>query len=260
MPFTGRKKVAPQAFIRPDGSRDVEMPLIEHLRELRDRLVKAAACIIFATVVSFLFVDQEVRLLVAPAHGATLVALQPTETFVSYVKVALTTGIALSMPLLVYQLFQFLAPGLTRGEKRGILISLPGITLFFVLGLTFCYYVVLPSALGFLLNFGNDLVKATISISEYLSFVTTFMLAVGLAFETPLVIFILSKLGVATPKRLSRFRRWFWVLAFVIAAIITPTPDPINQTYVAVPLILLYELGIIFARIGARKPRAARAA
>jgi len=160
------------------------MPLIEHLRELRDRLVKAAACVLLATVLSFIFVDQEVHMLVAPAlksTNATLVALQPTEAFVSYVKVALTTGIALSMPLLVYQLFQFLAPGLTRGEKRAILLSLPGITLFFVLGIVFCYLVVLPSALGFLLNFGTDVVKATISISEYLSFVTTFMLAVGLA-------------------------------------------------------------------------------
>ncbi len=168
-------------------------------------------------------------------------------------KVALITGIALSMPVLVYQLFQFLAPGLTRNEKRWILLSLPGVMTFFVLGVVFCYVVVLPSALEFLLNFGNPQIEIQPTISEYLGFVTNFLLALGLAFETPLIIFILSKVGVATPKRLRRFRRWAYVLAFIAAAIITPTPDPVNQTYVAVPIILLYELGILFAWLG--RPR-----
>jgi sec-independent protein translocase protein TatC len=244
--------------MRPDGSRDVEMPLVEHLRELRSRLIKATLSIVVATAISLVLVDKEVAILTAPAQPVKLIALEPTEAFVSYVKVALYTGIAISMPLLVYQLFRFLAPGLTRAERRWVLISLPGITLFFAAGLLFCYFVVLPSALGFLLNFGTDVVTPTLSVSKYLSFVTTFLLSVGLAFETPLVIFILSKLGVATPKRLKRFRRWFYVLAFIIAAIITPTPDPVNQTYVAVPIILLYELGLLFARIGTRKPAEAR--
>lgn len=253
----GRRKNRrpPPASIRSDGSRDVELPLIEHLRELRDRLVKAVLSIALTTGLSLLFIDQEIRLLLRPAGNHQLISLKPTETFVSFIQVGLMSGIAIAMPLIVYQLFRFLAPGLTRTEKRWILLSLPGITLFFLLGMVFCYIVVLPSALDFLLNFGNGLVTPMNSISEYLSFVSTFLLSVGLAFETPLIIFILSKLGVATPKRLAGFRRWFYVLAFVIAAIITPTPDPINQSYVAIPIILLYELGIIFARIGARKPR-----
>jgi sec-independent protein translocase protein TatC len=157
------------------------------------------------------------------------------------------------MPLLVYQLFRFLAPGLTRNERRWVMLSLPAVTIFFVSGLLFCYFLVLPSALDFLLNFGSDSgIKVNPTISEFLGFVTQFLLAVGLAFETPVIIFILSKLGVATPKRLSKFRRWAIVLAFVIAAIITPTPDPVNQTIVAVPIIILYELGLLFARLGLR--------
>jgi sec-independent protein translocase protein TatC len=254
LPFRRKPQLEHIVQIRPDGSRDVELPLIEHLRELRSRLVKAALAIAITTGLSLTFADQEVGILRQLADGHKLIALKPTETFVAYVKVSFITGIALSMPLLVYQLFQFLAPGLTRKERRWILISLPAVTLFFVAGVVFCYFLVLPSALNFLLNFGTG-VEITPTISDFLSFVTRFLMAVGLAFETPIIIFILAKLGVATPKRLSKFRRWAYVLAFVIAAIITPTPDPINQTIVAVPIIILYELGLIFARLGLRTPK-----
>ena len=250
----GASRPKPPVHIRPDGSRDVELPLVEHLRELRDRLIKAALAVALTTGISFFFAQQEVDLLVNLALPHHLIALKPTEVFVSYVKVAFITGIAISMPILVYQLFRFLAPGLTRVERRWILISLPAVTIFFITGVLFCYFLVLPSALDFLLNFGSSVIQNNPTISEFLSFVTTFLLAVGVAFETPVIIFLLSKLGIATPKRLSKFRRWAIVLAFIIAAIITPTPDPVNQTIVAVPIIILYELGILFARIGARKP------
>jgi sec-independent protein translocase protein TatC len=234
------------------------MPLIEHLREFRDRLIKSAIAVFLCTMLSIIFVDREIGLLTSMAGGRKLLAITVTEEFVAYVKVGLITGIAMSMPVLVYQLFQFLAPGLTKNEKRLILISLPGVTGFFIAGVLFCYFIVLPSALEFLLNFGRPEIENLPTISEYLGFVTNFLLAMGLAFETPLIIFILSKLGVATPKRLRRFRRWAYVLAFVLAAVITPTPDPINQTYVAVPIILLYELGILFAWLGRPRTKAAQ--
>ncbi|HEX8600251.1 MAG TPA: twin-arginine translocase subunit TatC [Chloroflexia bacterium] len=242
---------------RPDGTRDVEMSLIDHLREFRDRLIKAAVSVVLLTALSFVFVEQEIQLLLRMAGDRKLLAITVTETFVAYVKVSLITGIALSMPVLVYQLFQFLAPGLTKNEKRWILLSLPGVMFFFVLGVVFCYVLVLPSALEFLLNFGTPQIEIQPTISEYMSFVTNFMLAMGLAFETPLIIFILSKVGVATPARLKRFRRWAYVLAFIVAAIITPTPDPVNQIYVAVPIILLYELGILFAWLGRSRRKTA---
>jgi sec-independent protein translocase protein TatC len=258
LPFPRGRKPAPPARIRPDGSRDVELPLIEHLRELRSRLVKSALSVAVATVISFLFVEQTITLLLAPAGDVEFIAIAPTETFINYLKVAFYAGIAISMPLLVYQIFRFLAPGLTRTERRWVLLSLPAVTFLFVLGLVFCYSVLLRPALGFLLGFGSDRIVNMPSISLYLSFVTRFLLAVAIAFQTPVIVFLLSKLGVATPKRLAKFRRWAYVLAFVMAAIITPTPDPINQSFVAIPIILLYELGIIFARIGGRprKPQA----
>ncbi len=248
------RKPTPPVHIRPDGSRDVELPLIEHLRELRDRLIKAALAVALTTGLSLIFAQQELELLVSLKGDHKLIALEPTETFVAYLKLGFYTGIALSMPLLVYQLFRFLAPGLTRTERRWILLSLPAVTVFFVSGMLFCYFIILPSAIDFLFNFGGGVVENSWSVSKFLSFVTQFLLVVGVAFETPVIIFLLSKLGIATPKRLSRFRRWAYVLAFVIAAIITPTPDPVNQTIVAVPIIILYELGVLFARLGLRRP------
>jgi sec-independent protein translocase protein TatC len=228
---------------------------MEHLRELRSRLVKATLAVVLTTAISLTFAEQEVALLSSLAGDHQLIALKPTETFVAYIKVAFITGIAISMPLLVYQLFRFIAPGLTRREKRLIIFSLPAVTLLFAGGVLFCYFVVLPGALQFLLNFGSQHVTATPNVSEFLSFVTRFLLLMGLAFETPLIIFLLAKLGVATPKRLRRFRRWAYVLAFILAAIITPTPDPINQIIVAVPIILLYELGTLLARLAVREPK-----
>jgi sec-independent protein translocase protein TatC len=235
----------------------VELPLREHLRELRDRLIKAALAVVLTTGVSLTFAEQEVGLLVSLAQGHKLIALTPTETFVAYLKVAFYSGLAISMPLLVYQLFRFVAPGLTRKERRWVIVSLPAVSVLFLAGMAFCYFIVLPSAVNFLLNFGGGQVENTPSVSNFLSFVTRFMLALGIAFQTPVIIFVLAKLGVATPKRLSRFRRWAYVLAFVLAAIITPTPDPVNQTIVAVPIVLLYELGALFARFAARQNAAA---
>lgn len=257
-PKLGRRQPKPQypVQIRADGSRDVELPLREHLIELRNRLIKAVGAVVFTTALSIFFMNEEAKLLTRLAGDNKIIAISPTEIFVSYLKMAFYTGIAISMPLIIYQLFRFLAPGLTKTERRWILLSLPGVTVFFLTGVLFCYFIVLPSALGFLLNFGEDNgVENTTTISNFLGFVTRFLLAVGVAFQTPVIVFVLAKLGVATPKRLSKFRRWAYVLAFVVAAIITPTPDPVNQFIVAVPIIFLYELGVIFARIGVRQPK-----
>jgi sec-independent protein translocase protein TatC len=153
------------------------------------------------------------------------------------------------MPLIVYQIFRFLAPGLMPKERRWLLLSLPLITLFFLVGVVFCYTLVLPSALNFLLNFGSPEIEQNQRLSSFIGFATNFMLAVGITFELPPVMFLLAKLGVVSAKRMSTVRRFVVVIAFIVAAIITPTPDPINQTLVALPIYLLYELGLLFARL-----------
>jgi sec-independent protein translocase protein TatC len=228
------------------------MALVEHLRELRDRLIKVVLAVILTTSLSFLFINQLMQLflnLLPKASNIHVQVFESAEAFTSYFKVALTFGLVLAMPLIVYQIFRFLAPGLTGKERRWLLLSLPMITVFFLAGVVFCYTLVLPSALNFLLNFGSPDIQQNQRLSSFIGFVTNFMLAVGITFELPPVMFLLAKLGVVSAKRMGGARRFVVVIAFIAAAIITPTPDPVNQTIVALPIYLLYELGVLFARL-----------
>ncbi len=224
------------------------MTILEHLEELRQRVVKAVLALAVTTLISLLFTDRIMQALLLPAGGIKPIFLRPTEMFLTYMRVGLITGIALSMPVIVYQLMRFLAPALKPSEKKYLYFFVPAATGFFVAGAAFAYFVMLPFALNYLLTFGSDLVEAKWAIGEYISFITSLILWVGVAFETPLIIFFMAKLRIVNAKKLSGYRKYAYVGAFIIAAIITPTPDPFNQTMVAVPIILLYELGIILAR------------
>ncbi len=235
---------------------DRPMRLVDHLLELRDRLIKSVIGIVVTTALAFLFIERIMATLIDLAGTHTVQAIDPTETFATYFKVAFSVGIGLAMPVIVYQLVRFLAPGLKPNEKRLVYFSLPFVALSFVAGATFCYYVILPSALDFLLSFGDARILKQVSLTKFVSFVTSFMLAVGASFEMPLVVFLLAKLGVVNHKQLGRWRKYALFLCFAISAIITPTPDPFNQTIVAVPLFLLYELGVQLSRLARRPARA----
>jgi sec-independent protein translocase protein TatC len=236
-----------------EGSESYEgarLTIIQHLEELRNRLIIAGLALLVMTVVSFLFTGRlmEVLLLRAP-EGTNIIFVRPTEMFVTYFKVALVGGLALSMPVIIYQLIRFAVPGLKPNEKRWLYFIVPGASALFILGVTFCYMVLLPFALRYLLTFGAGIADPFISIGEFISFVVTLMIWMGIAFELPMVVVFLSKLGVVTPQQLRAYWKYALVGSFAIAAIITPTPDPFNQTLVAVPLYLLYEIGVLFARI-----------
>jgi sec-independent protein translocase protein TatC len=239
---------------RAPANPEARMALIGHLRELRDRLVRAVLGIVLTTTLSFLFInplmDLFLRLVPQASNGRIhIVVLEPAEAFTSYFKVALTFGIVIAMPLIIYQVFRFIAPGLTAAENRWLLLGLPLITGFFLVGVLFCYFLVLPSALNFLLKFGSPQIEQNQRLSSFIGFVTNFMLAVGVTFELPPVMFLLAKLGVVKAQRMRGIRRYVSVLAVIVAAIITPTPDPVNQMIVAIPIYLLYELGVLFARL-----------
>ena len=240
---------------RRNVAEDKPMRLVDHLLELRDRLIKSVIGIVVTTALAFLFIDRIMAALIDLAGTHTVQAIDPTETFATYFKVAFSVGIGLSMPLIVYQLVRFLAPGLKPNEKRLVYFSLPFVALSFVAGATFCYYVILPSALDFLLSFGDTRILKQVSLTKLVSFVTSFMLAVGVSFEMPIVVFLLAKLGVVNHKQLGRWRKYAFFISFAISAIITPTPDPFNQTLVAVPLFLLYELGVQLSRFARRPAR-----
>lgn len=236
---------------------EAQMTIVEHLEELRSRLIKSIIALAITTALSFAFTDRIMRILIAPA-GIKPVFLRPTEMFVTYFKVALLAGAVLAMPFLVFQAMQFIWPGLQHGERRYLRIIVPGATFSFLVGILFTYFILLPFALRYLVSFGGDLVEAKWAIGEYVSFVTTLLFWSGIVFETPLIMFFLARLGVVTPQFLSKNRRFAIIIIAVAAAVITPTPDPFNMGLVMLPLLLMYETGIILAKVAYRE-RAQRA-
>jgi sec-independent protein translocase protein TatC len=238
-----------------------------HLIELRQRLIKSLLALLICAGISFAFAGYLLEFLKAPA-GDLLDPLYFTEAtgFISsYAKIALAGGIILAMPVLVYQGFMFLSPAMTRREKRYVYIILPWIILMFAGGVAFAYFILVPPAVKFLLTwrgfapFGlntQELVEPIITIQSYVSIATKFMVTVGIAFETPVIITLLARFGIVKPEWLSGKRKWAYILCFIVGAAITPTFDPVNQTLVAVPLVILFEMSILLARIAYRKKKA----
>jgi sec-independent protein translocase protein TatC len=234
---------------------DKEMTLLEHLDELRSRLVATVLGIVVGILVALLPVpgfgsitENLIRLLAQKAPGGTMLAIGPGEAFFTFIQVAMIVGIALAMPVIIYQVLAFVTPALYENEKKYLFIAVPGVTLSFALGVFFCYLLMLPFAIAFLGGFQTEIFDQHWTAERYLDFVTTFMFWVGLTFELPIVMYFLTKLGVVSAQRMARFRKYAFVMAFVIGAIITPTPDPINQTVVSLPIYFLFELGLILAR------------
>jgi sec-independent protein translocase protein TatC len=225
------------------------MPLMEHLKELRTRLIRAFIALFVTTGISFIFARQVFLLLMVPLENTKLQALKPTESLGNYMKVALLSGLVLAMPFIVYQIGRFVTPGLTKKERRYLLLLVPGATLCFATGVAFAYFVMLPSAIGFLQTFMADIIEQQWAIGEYLSFVTSLLFWIGVAFELPLFVYFLAKLGIIDAQTLSKNRKYAVVAIAVLAAVITPTVDPFNMALVMGPLIILYEIGVILAKV-----------
>jgi len=234
-------------------SDDRKLTVLGHLKEFRQRLIKSVIAVLITTIVSFVFAKYIFYILILPTGGINLIYIEMTEMIGTYMKVSLVSGIILAMPYLVYQFIMFVSPALTRKEKRYVYLILPWITLMFVGGIAFGYFVLIPPATKFLVTFGSDIATPQIKIGNYISIVSRLLLAIGLVFEMPVVTTFLSRLGVITPKWLANKRKAAIIFAFILAAIITPTFDPINQSLVAVPLIVLYEMSIWLAKLVQRK-------
>lgn len=240
-------------------ARDKELSLIQHLEELRQRIYVVAIAIGVTTAVSFTFAEHIIRLLLVPAGIDHCIALNPTENFTTFMRVALFAGIAFSMPVVIFELFAYVDPALMPHERRFVLSLGPFVLLLFVTGMLFSYVILLPNALRFLINFGSAVIENQLRCAEYLSFVTTMILGIGVVFEVPAIMFGLVRVRVVSRQRLAAVRRYVFLGVFVVAAIITPTPDPFNQSLVAIPMYVLYEFGLVLARF-AEGPRAAPAA
>ncbi len=227
------------------------MSILEHLRELRGRLLKAAVALAIATVFTSIFAGDIIAFLIVP-YGNKLQTLGPTENVITYFRVALLSGAAIAMPVIVYQLLAFVLPGLTSAEQRWIYISVPFTAVLFIAGIAFAWFVMVPAAIDFLANFRNDIFLNEWTAREYISFVVSISFWIGVAFQTPLITFILAKVGVVTPEFLIRNWRIAIVIVAVIAAFITPTVDPFNMALLMVPLLVLYLLSIGLAVLATR--------
>lgn len=243
------------------------MGFLEHLDELRKHLVRAGLALVVTTALSLFFTSQILQYLLTPyGEGERLQILGPTESVVVYFRVALLAGAIIAMPIIVWQLFAFILPGLTRKEKRWVLLSLPGITLFFLVGVAFAWFIMTPAALKFLAEFQSEVFKVEWTADAYIAFVTSLLFWIGVAFETPLVLSVLARMGLVGPRALIRNWRVAVVATAVLAAIITPTIDPFNMALVMGPLLALYVLSIFMTAIAYRRSptgqaeRAARAA
>lgn len=225
------------------------MPLMEHLKEFRTRLIRAFIALFITTGISFIFARQVFVILLDPLGDVAVQALKPTESLSNYMKVALLCGVILAMPFIVYQIGRFITPGLTKRERRYLWVLVPGATLCFLTGVAFAYFVMLPAALPFLGSFMADLIEQNWAIGEYLSFVTSLLFWIGVAFELPLFVYFLAKAGVIDAQTLSKNRKYAVIAIAFLSAVITPTVDPLNMALVMGPLIVLYEVGVILARI-----------
>ncbi len=231
-------------------STDKQVTFMSHIRELRGRLTQSVLVLVITTIIAFLFAEQLFDFLLKPAgDDLQLIYTEMTEMLNMYMIVSLVGGIVLAMPFFVYQIIMFVSPALTRREKKYVYIALPWIMFMFVGGVAFGYYILLPPAMHFLLNFGGDIAAPYIKIGNYITLVTRLLLAIGIIFETPVILTFLSWLGIVKPEWLAAKRKWAFVGAFILGAVITPTMDPINQTLLAGPLFLLYELSIWLSRI-----------
>jgi sec-independent protein translocase protein TatC len=230
-------------------------PLMSHLKELRNRVVYSAIALGVGLLIGMFYGSPVIRLLEKPAGSMHLITTTLLEPMAVYFQCSILTAVVIAMPVLVYQLMAFIAPGLTKKEKRVIFTILPFIIFMFLLGVVFAYYVALPPAIHFLYHFNNAEATAMPQLSTYVSMVIRLLLAFGLIFETPLIIMALAKLGVVSPKWMAGKRKWWVLLSFIIAGFLTPTTDPVSQTVVAVVLILLMELGILLSRLIYKKKR-----
>lgn len=232
-----------------------QMTLLEHLMELRTRITWMAASVVVGMMC--FFVPQVgftvIGWLLAPARASVPdfrpQFIEPMENIAAFFRVALLGGITVAMPMVVYHALRFVAPALTRSEKRWVFPIVFGASAAFVGGVAFGYFFILPFTLSFLLTFGSDVAQADWRIGNYIDFVTRMLLVMGLVFETPLLVMGLARFGIVRWRQLLKFWRFAVVIAFVIAAIVTPTIDPVTQSLVGGPIVVLYFVGIGLAWI-----------
>ncbi|MBU2540780.1 MAG: twin-arginine translocase subunit TatC [Candidatus Omnitrophica bacterium] len=235
----------PKDSTNPD-SLDKPLTLVGHLQELRSRVIKSIFCILICFVFIFSYAEDLLLFLVKPI--GRLVFIAPQEAFTTNIKIVFLASLFLSSPFIIYQIWKFVSVGLMPRERKFVLIFGPLSFVFFILGAGFGYFIIVPIGLRFLLSFATEFIPAMITLSKYISFLATLVFAFAIVFQLPLISLFLTKIGIVTPRFLSEKRRHAVVFIFIIAAMLTP-PDVITQILMALPLLFLYEIGIIFSKL-----------
>lgn len=226
--------------------KDNPLSFFDHLDELRGRFIKCLIVLIAASFVVYSYAASILSYLIKPVGH--VVFTSPAEAFVTYMTLSLFGGLFFSVPYILYHIWQFVSIGLTKSERNFVIIFMPLSLIFFICGCAFAYFVMLPMMMTFFLSFASSAMVPMITVSKYISFVGNTVLSFGIVFEMPLAIAFLAKIGIATPAFLAEKRKMAIVLIFIASAILTPSPDFVSQILMAVPLMLLYELSIIFCR------------
>jgi sec-independent protein translocase protein TatC len=241
-----------------------EMTLLEHLKELRNRVIVSAIALVIATAFCAIFWTQVYDFLIEPARSShpewKPTVFGPTEKIFLVFKIALYGGISVASPVIIYEILAFIVPGLTPRERKVVFPALLGSIGFLLLGMAFAYYIVVPVSFGFLYDFGGDRFNIAIGLKQYFDFAIHLVFWSGIAFELPMVMTLLGWLGLVRARQMLRFWRYAIVIVFLIAAVVTPTPDPLTQAVVAGPLLGLYFVGVLFAKLAQRPNRTAEPA
>jgi len=234
-----------------------EMGFLDHLEELRWRILVAVVSVLVVSIIAAFFADALVKqMLLGPllAVGLKPQVLTPYGIMLTYMQVVIVVGIIGAMPIILYQLWKFVAPGLLPNERKYAFRIVFFTSLCFLSGIAFAYFILVPAALKFFSTFGTDVFELNIAINEYISFMLSLILGSGLVFELPMITYFLTKLGLLTPKFMRAYRRHAIVAILIISAIVTPTPDILTQSLLAAPMILLYEISIFISKFAQRKP------
>jgi len=231
---------------------DGTMSLTAHLEELRSRIIKSLLAVVFGSCVAYLFLDEITNWLTLPV--GKLYYMRPGEAFFTYLKIDIAAGFLIALPIIFYHAWRFFLPALTRGERAVLGVLVPASVALFFVGLAFSFFLILPTALKFFMGFGEESenLQTLFSFGSYFEFVIMFVLPFGFVFELPLVIIVLGKLGILTSEKLGKYRRYVFFFSFVIGALVT-SPDVITQIAVAIPVVLLYEVGYLVVKYVLRK-------
>jgi len=234
----------------------LEMSFLDHLEELRWRIIYSLIGLVVGTAISWIFIDTLVdKVLLKPARdsGASLQNLKPFGQLFMYMEVAIIAGVVISLPNLFYQFWKFLSPALRKRERKYIKSIVFFSTICFLCGIAFAYFVMIPFALKFAVQFGSEAIKNEFAINEYLSIILSILIGAGIVFELPMISFFLTKIGILSPEFMRKYRRHAIVVIFILAAVLTPGTDPVSQVILAIPLFLLYEISILISKYAAKK-------